>query len=139
MKNQSLNLDRVAVIWGFILIGLLCSCNYGQNDVDDLVGLKPFRQIARDANCADITNRLFLIDEEMVFWDRRGNCRDAAYAYTLYGRTVDDILCYLWDSAAGSQSSCQDDFENMFDTITANLDEPDLGLGENHQVEEISF
>ncbi len=102
--------------------------------------LAPFKAMARSASCADITNRLFLIDGKLVFWDIEGNCADGAYAHTLFGGTVDDVLCDSHDSIAGPVGSCQDDaYREMFDTIVANLDKPDLGLGSEHTVEEIPF
>jgi hypothetical protein len=135
----SLNPKQIVIITLLILITTLFSCKNDSNEVDSDFDLEPFRELARDASCANIVNRLFLIDREMVFWDRRGNCMDASYAHTLYGGTVDTILCYDGDSIAGLQYSCEDPFKEMFDTITANLDESDLGLGENHKVEKISF
>ena len=102
--------------------------------------LEPFIDVARDAACADITNRLFLVDDQMVFWDTAGNCADASYAHALYGTTPDHILCTLHDSIAGPQQQCQDEqYRELFETITSNLDAPDLGLGVGHTVAEISF
>ncbi len=90
--------------------------------------------------CADIHNRLFLIDDQLVFWDIAGNCADASYSQILFGSTPDEILCRLNDSIAGPMKSCDDEsYQEMFDTITANLDQPDLGLGEAHTVEAVSF
>ena len=84
--------------------------------------------------------RLFLIDDQLVFWDREGNCPDNAYSFTLFADTVDNVLCEEYDSIGGPVKNCQDDFySEMFDTIVANLDMPDLGIGNEYTVEEILF
>ena len=102
--------------------------------------LTPFKAMARTGQCADIRNRLFLIDNQMVFWDRAGNCADAAYSETLYGSSPDQVLCVSHDSIAGPMKSCQDELhQNVFDTITANHDQADLGLGPEHTVLPVPF
>ncbi|MFQ6613128.1 MAG: hypothetical protein ACE5D2_08535 [Fidelibacterota bacterium] len=119
------------------LITTLFSCN-NNPDTDDL-DPEPFRELARNADCADIVNRLFLIDGKMVFWNKEGNCADAAYTRTLFGKTTDEVLCYIRDSIAGIQTACQASSQEMFNTIISNLNQAELGLGKNHQVEEIPF
>jgi hypothetical protein len=48
----------------------------------------------------------------------------------LYDYTPDQVLCSFHDSVSGSVRSCADPrYRDMFDTITAHLDESDLGLG----------
>ena len=90
--------------------------------------------------CADIRNRLFLIDDQWVFWDQAGNCADASYAETLYGSSPDEVLCNAHDSIAGPMKHCTDPQHlDLFNTITAHLDQPDLGLGSDHTVEPIPF
>ena len=37
----------------------------------------------------------------MVLWQVGGNCSDASYSYTLFGTTVDEVLCSYSDSIAG--------------------------------------
>ena len=104
------------------------------------IDLAPFKERARASGCADIRNRLFVIDDQLVFWDVAGNCADASYAQTLYGSTPDQVLCVLHDSIAGPVKECQDaQYQAMFDTITANLDQPDLGLGAGHTVRPVRF
>lgn len=102
------------------------------------INVEPFREMARASGCADVRNRLFLIDERLVFWDRAGNCADAAYAQVLFSDSVDHQLCHLQDSIAGPMRGCGDArYASMFDTITANADKPDLGLGPDHRVRAI--
>jgi hypothetical protein len=102
--------------------------------------LAPFKEMARTSVCADIANRLYLIDGKFMFWDVRGNCADASYAFILFGSTTDNQLCNQHDSIAGPAGGCNEaSFEDMFHTITANLDQPDLGLGTEHTVEPIPF
>jgi hypothetical protein len=104
------------------------------------IDLAPFKERARASGCADIRNRLFLIDDQYVFWDVAGNCADASYGETLYGSTPDQVLCVLHDSIAGPMKECQDErYRAMFDTITANLDKPDLGLGPERTVRPVRF
>jgi hypothetical protein len=104
------------------------------------VDLAPFKDMAKNGSCADIRNRLFVIDDRLVFWDMAGKCADASYSETLYGSTPDQVLCSLHDSIAGPMNDCQDEeYRAMFDTITANLDKPDLGLGPDHTVQPVPF
>jgi hypothetical protein len=72
---------------------LLASCAGSSTGPRSAVDLAPFKKMARAGGCADVRNRLFLIDDQLVFWDRAGNCADAAYGETLYGSTPDQVLC----------------------------------------------
>jgi hypothetical protein len=119
-----------------LLAGYVCH-SFGPRSAIDLA---PFKAMAKAGQCADIRNRLFLIDDQVVFWDRAGNCADAAYSETLYGSTPDQVLCIAHDSIAGPMKTCQDGlYQGLFDTMTANLDQPDLGLGPGHTVQPVSF
>ncbi|MES2320948.1 MAG: hypothetical protein V4633_01665 [Pseudomonadota bacterium] len=94
--------------------------------------------VARDAACADTRNRLYVIDNKFVFWDKAGNCADAAYSHTLFGATNIEPLCSLGDSIAGPMSRCNDESARpMFDIIVRNRDARDLGLGPSHVVREL--
>ncbi len=127
-------------LWVLVLLGVLaagCAEKVAAPDAD--FDLEPFQVMARSAGCADRVNRLFLIDQEGVFWHREGTCADAAYALTLYGRAVDEVICYLGDSIAGPQRTCAASAEALFTTITENLNARDLGLGKEHRVEAIPF
>jgi hypothetical protein len=98
-----------------------------------------FIQLARDAKCSDIRNRLFLIDGKEVFWETQGNCADMGFARTLFDGSPAEVLCTNNDSIAGGVSSCSDKaMRPLFDVIVQNLDKKDLGLGSTHKVEEIS-
>ena len=105
------------------------------------VNLTPFKAMARAAECADKRNRLFLIDGRTVFWDREGSCVDALYTLTLFGHTVNDVLCNQADTLGGpNTTTCTDEsFRPMFETIIANLDDPTLGLGPEHTVWNVPF
>lgn len=95
---------------------------------------------AQQANCADLSNRLYIIDQKYAFTAVTGKCGDASYAYELFGATPDIRLCSKADSIAGPQMSCSDDkVKALFETIVANLDKADLGLGSAHKVEAISI
>jgi hypothetical protein len=115
-------------------------CNGAPAEPRTEIDLTSFKVLARGGSCTNIRNRLFLIDGQLVFWDRAGNCPDAAYGETLFGSTISDALCNFHDSIAGPIKICQDErYREMFDTIIANLDKPDLGLGPRHKVQPIPF
>lgn len=119
---------------------LLPGCKGNPPEPRTEIDLTSFKSLARGDSCTNIRNRLFLIDGKLVFWDRAGNCSDAAYGETLFGSTISDTLCDFHDSIAGPIKICQDDrYREMFDTIIANLDKPDLGLGSRHKVQPIHF
>lgn len=109
----------------------------GQSEAINLSG---YIELAKAANCRDIRNRLFLIDKQFVLWDRVGNCPDNSYEQVLYGKTPAMILAEAHDSIAGPMIKYQDEtVRELFGTVLANLDKPDLGLGAKHRVEAISF
>ncbi|MES2901087.1 MAG: hypothetical protein V4723_15265 [Pseudomonadota bacterium] len=90
---------------------------------------------AANAECADRTNKLYVIDNKYVFWDRAGNCPDNSYSHSLMGSDAAAPLCTASDSIAGPVVRCTDDsVRPMFDTIRANLGKADLGLGPTHAV-----
>lgn len=106
----------------------------------DTIDLGPFVQLAEQSSCAQVRNELFLINRRMVYWHREGNCPDAAYEQTLFGKTTDVVYCRRHDSAAGPLRTCEPGpYSLMFDTILANPDAPDLGLGVDYLVETITF
>lgn len=96
--------------------------------------LRPFVEMAQNASCSDVKNRLYVINDRLVFWTSVGNCDDAGYAHILYGTTPEEKLCFLVDSFVGPQASCQPELDVIFQTILDNLDQPDLGLGDAHRV-----
>ena len=128
-------------LWAFVTVALLAlGCRDLQTESPNTIDLTPFKQLARTSDCSDVQNRLFLIDRTLVLWDRKGSCPDASYLVRLSGSTVDQILCELSDSIAGPVKNCRDDrYKEIFATIIVNLDEPDLGLGCDHVVEQIDF
>lgn len=97
-----------------------------------------FIKLALAADCSDIANHLFIIDGKQVFWERTGNCADASINHVLYGLTPQNEQCAVRDSIAGSRTSCKDESQRaLIETITRNLDKPDLGTG--RKVEYIVF
>lgn len=93
---------------------------------------------ARTADCADTRNRLYVIDNKMVFWDKAGNCADASYSRILYAPSRIEPLCSIAETIAGPMTRCNDEAARpMFETILRNLDLKDLGLGPTHTVLEI--
>ncbi|MFA9275458.1 MAG: hypothetical protein ACEQSE_11355 [Candidatus Aquirickettsiella gammari] len=99
-----------------------------------------FLTLAKEASCAEFKNRLLVIDQRYVLWDKSGNCADASYAQNLYSNTPQSLLCSHADSIAGPRITCNDSqLENLFKTIIQNLDKADLGLGTSHQIQTISI
>ena len=97
-----------------------------------------FEQRARGIPCADLQHRLFVIDESMVLLQRAGKCPDNSYASDLYGRSPAEILCTMHDSIAGPMTHCEAGApRELFETMTRNLDSPDLGLGPDHKVRSV--
>lgn len=120
-----------------IVAACLVACSGEQQGKVDVAA---FKKMARGAACADIRNRLFVIDEELVLWDRAGSCPDAAYSVALYGGAPDQELCVHHDSIAGPVLECREtQYREMFEEIIANLDKADLGLGTEHIVEATGF
>src|ERR1051325_7233207 len=100
------------------------------------VDLTAFKAMAKGRPCVDIRNRLFVIDDQLVFWEGAGQCADASYGQTLYGSALDQVLCSANDSIAGPMKTSRDEqYRAMFVTMTTNLDKPDLGLGPEHRVQ----
>jgi hypothetical protein len=144
MKTTANPSKRRALIWIVsipVAVILLAGCIFfGPVKRHHGVDLAPFKAVAKDTSCADVRNQLFVIDDQLVFWDIAGNCADASYSEILYGSTPDQVLCSLHDSIAGPVNDCQDEeYRAMFDIITANLDKPDLGLGPDHTVQPVPF
>jgi hypothetical protein len=88
-----------------------------------------FIAMAKSAQCSDLRNHLFLIDQKYVYWDHAGNCADASYAQALYGSDPDKPLCSTSDTIAGPRTSCSDEsVRQLFEGIQQNRDKPDLGF-----------
>lgn len=95
---------------------------------------------ARKADCAENRNRLFIIDNDMVLWDRAGNCPDMSWNVTLYGITPGAVLCTAGDTIGGPRTTCTNErYRALLDTAVANLAKDDLGLGSAHKVEVLPF
>jgi len=100
----------------------------------------PFVEMARTAACSETKNRLFVIDGKQVFWDHAGRCADASYEQVLFGNKPETRLCSHGDTIAGPKTYCQDESARaLFETIVKNADQPDLGLGSSHKVEQLTF
>ena len=117
---------------------LNCSKNSTGNDYD--LNLSPFKKLAKEEECAENRNKLYLIDKNLVFWEREGSCPDNSFAQILYGKIPEDIKCKYFDSIAGPVYICNDStYHELFQTIIANLDNDNLGLTSEHTVEDILF
>lgn len=104
------------------------------------VATADFVAMAKAAECREIHNRLFLIDGKNMLWDVAGNCPGMSPVVKLYSTTPSDLLCSQTGMEFGTITVCQvASARDMFNTITRNLDKPDLGLGAAHQVRRINF
>jgi hypothetical protein len=94
-----------------------------------------------EASCADLRNRLWVIDDKEVYWDRAGSkCADNNWSQKLYGTNTGTVLCSAVDSIAGPQVTCANDtVRALFDTIRKFGNAPNLGLDASHKVEPIAF
>src|SRR5690348_11781084 len=119
-----------------LLSSLLVGCPDGENS-QSTKDVRPFLQLA-PYSCSDIRNRAFLIDNFLVLIDRAGNCPDNSYSQVLYGDTTSDLLCYQADRFFGLASECPvPSYADLFQTMVAHLDDPDLGLGPSYTVVEV--
>lgn len=130
------------IIGALLLAASMAGCGgAGKLDQPAVVPLATaeFISLTKDASCANLRNRLFVIDQKQVFWDKASNCADASYSQVLYGNTPQMILCTSADSIAGPRTFCNDQqYLSLFQTITKNLDKADLGLGSAHQVQQLA-
>ncbi|MES2049993.1 MAG: hypothetical protein V4447_16455 [Pseudomonadota bacterium] len=98
-----------------------------------------FIALASGASCANLRNRMFVIDQKQVIWDKAGSCADASYELVLFGDTTKNVLCSSADSIAGPKTTCVDtQYRSVFDLISKNLDKADLGLGSGHRVTQLT-
>lgn len=111
----------------------------GNGNTPAPVATSAFVEMAQTASCSNFKNRLFVIDQKFVLWDKAGSCSDASYAQTLFGNTAQTVLCSNADSIAGPRLTCSDkDSEALFKTVLQNLDKFDLGLGKAHLVQQLT-
>ena len=95
-------------------------------------------------SCVESRNRVVLIQsggdpERWVLLDQAGACADASYRQVLFGgQDGDEVLCSNAESIAGPQRDCAaKGHAAMFDTILANLDDEDLGLGAAYNIAQV--
>jgi len=134
----------LGIMWAIVACGMGCHSDHDNSEAMVAPALAsdwtPFVEMARQSPCIGIRNRLFVVDHVLVFWDRQGNCPDYGYGETLYGQTVNDLLCEFHDSIAGPVKDCPvPSYQEMFEIMIGHLDAPDLGLGPGHTVEQIPF
>jgi hypothetical protein len=144
-NNMRQDLTSTLTIALLAAVTTLSACGGGDNKLEKESAKTPtplatseFINLVKDASCANIKNRLFVIDQKQVLWDKAGSCADASYSQTLYGTTPQTQLCSNADTIAGPRLTCSDaSSESLFKTMLQNLDKVDLGLGNQHQVQQI--
>ena len=138
IRKTKLLVISLVVIVLFALVSIFIFYFYETDKIS--IDLDEFRNMASNATCSDITNKMFVIDNQIVFWIVQGNCPDASYSYTLFGNNPDEILCKKFDSIAGPQGQCYDEsYQEIFQTVTNNINSSDLGLDTNHKITEIEI
>ena len=129
------------ILFGFISI--VATGGGGGTDgipPDEDLDIEPFIEYAEASDCTGIRNRLFIIDDELVLWDRVGNCPDNSYEVQLFRKDLDHLLCETYDSIAGPQTYIYDeDYRDLFEHILDNIEDENLGLDDSHLVEEVVF
>ncbi|QYF95232.1 hypothetical protein KY495_08795 [Massilia sp. PAMC28688] len=97
-----------------------------------------FVALVQQAPCAAGDNRLFVIDQRYVYWDRGASCPDQVQR--LYGRSTGALLCVHGNSPNGAYTNCSvPSVRGLFQVILNNRDRADLGLGVSHSVVEIKM
>ena len=137
---QSLLMIMV-ILFGFMSI--VATGGGGGTDViptDEDLDIEPFVEYAEASDCTDIRNRLFIIDDELVLWDRVGSCPDASYEVQLFREGLDNLLGESYDSVAGPQTDIYDeDYRDLFELILDNIEDENLGLDDSYLLEEVVF
>ena len=131
--NFSARIRHLLLLVFILIVSQIC-CSSLQID------LLPFQKLAHHAKCAELRNRLFLIDNELVFWERDGNCPDNSFSQILFGKTPQEILCMYRDSVGGPKKTINNEaYQEMFQTILSHIYSENLGLDSKHKVKEIPF
>ncbi len=136
------------IMFSTFFFSLLAACGGGSSTQPNTTSIKStpapldtnaFIAIANDNTCANLQNRLFVIDQQYVLSEKLGTCSDARYRQTLFGKSPSNIVCSNYDSIAGPRFECSDpSASTLFKRAIENLDLPDLGLGPDHQVQAIN-
>jgi hypothetical protein len=145
-KYKIINICQSLPIIIVILFGFISIVATGGGDGTGVIltnenhDIEPFIEYAEASDCTDIRNRLFIIDDELVLWDRAGSCPDNSYEVQLFRESLDDLLCETYDSIAGPQTYIYDeDYRDLFEVILDNIEDENLDLGDDHLVEEVVF
>jgi hypothetical protein len=145
-KYKIINICQSLPIIIVILFGFISIVATGGGDGTGVIltnenhDIEPFIEYAEASDCTDIRNRLFIIDDELVLWDRAGSCPDNSYEVQLFRESLDDLLCETYDSIAGPQTYIYDeDYRDLFEVILDNIEDENLDLGDDHLVEEVFF
>lgn len=132
-KKKIISIIILSCICIFIII---ISFNIlSNNKLSTDIELSFFIKMAENkTDCSDIRNELYLINDDIVFWIVEGSCSDASYSYTLYQDNTENILCQLFDSIAGPQEICNEEFQDLFRILTNNIDVKDFGIGKSYSI-----
>jgi hypothetical protein len=119
----------------------LMSCKNEVARPQTTINMEPFIAMAKKTTvCAERANKLFAIDDSLVFWQREGDCNDASYGYMLFGSDTGTIFCSYTDNISGRIESVKDSaYLPIFQTIVQSLNDPKLGLGSSRRVIQVTY
>lgn len=131
---------RSILLIAFCMLFSGCIEHRHQDRYPESVPIASFIEMAQQSKCHDLKNKLYIIDNHLVYWERAGNCTDNGFGKKLFGDSTHVLLCEQYDSINGPKIIYYNEsFHGMFDTILAHSDQPNLGLPWSHDVQEIHF
>lgn len=120
-----------------LLALLLTACTTAPPPVKG-IDTAQFIALTERSPCAAGGNRLFVINEKYVYWDRDTACPDQVQR--LYGNSAGKPLCIHANSINGPYTNCNDpSVRTLFDTILGNRQIADLGLGASDTVVQLKL
>lgn len=90
-------------------------------------------QLAKKEPCADVENKLYLINNRFIYWLRKGNCSDNNFAYYLIGKGLKE-LCSNIETIDGPKTKYTPGMKELFNKIIAHSEETNLGLNSTYTV-----
>lgn len=116
-------------------------CNDEGTNPKTTINMDPFIAMAKASGCSDQSNKLYTIDNSMVFWGVSGsNCPDHSYKLVLFGADTGKVYCKKNDSYGGPVEFVNDStYLVLFHTIITNQSDDKLGLDLTHSVVNVKF
>ncbi len=81
-----------------------------------------FKRMMEKATCAELENSVSMLKNNLVFWERRGNCPGDSFAYTLFHFSPDSIVALYKDSPTGPKESyASQEYKDLLTKIRDNI------------------